>query len=152
MELFARVDLAVSVLTILAQVLLTARVLERLGVAATTALLPAVAIAGLVALAIAPGLGVIVTVMAIERAVGFALANPALKTLYTVVAPEEKYKAQNFIDTVVYRGGDALSGWMFGALSKGLGMGVSTIALVTLPIALGWLATSRSLGRKPDPS
>ncbi len=151
-QLFARLDLAVSILTILAQLFLTARVLERLGVAATTALLPAVAIAGLVALSIAPVLGVIVTVMAIERAVGFALANPAVKTLYTAVAPEEKYKAQNFIDTVVYRGGDAISGWMFGALSKGLGLGVSTIALVTLPVALAWLATSRSLGRKPDPS
>lgn len=151
-QLFARLDLAVSVLTVLAQVFLTARVLQRLGVAATTALLPAVAIIGLVALSIAPVLGVIVTVMAIERAVGFALANPAVKTLYTEVAPEEKYKAQNFIDTVVYRGGDAISGWMFGALSKGLGMGVSTIALVTLPVALAWLATSRSLGRKPDPS
>ncbi len=148
-QLFARLDLAVSVLTILAQLFLTARVLERLGVATTAALLPAIAIVGLIALSIAPVLGVIVTVMALERAVGFALANPAVKTLYTSVDPEEKYKAQSFIDTVVYRGGDAISGWMFGALSKGLGFGVSSIALMTLPIALVWLATSRSLGRKP---
>lgn len=149
-QLFARLDLAVSVLTILAQLFLTARVLERLGVAATTALLPGVAIVGLVALSVAPVLGVIVTVMAFERAIAFALANPAVKTLYTAVDPEEKYKAQSFIDTVVYRGGDAISGWMFGALSKGLGLGVSSIAIVTLPIALAWLATSRSLGRKPE--
>ncbi|MFP3498878.1 hypothetical protein SB759_32200, partial [Pseudomonas sp. SIMBA_059] len=29
---------------------------------------------------------------------------------------EDKYKAKNFIDTVVYRGGDALSGWVKRAL------------------------------------
>ena len=146
-ELFARLDLAVSALTILTQVLLTARVLGRLGVAATAALLPVIAIAGLVALSISPVLGVIVTVMSLERAVGFALANPAVKTLYTAVDPERKYKAQSFVDTVVYRGGDAISGWLYGLLAKGLGLGAPAIALVALPLALAWLVTSRGLGR-----
>lgn len=148
-QLFARLDLAVSILTILAQLFLTGRVLERLGVAATTAILPTVAIGGLLALSVAPVLGVIVTVLALERAVAFSLANPAVKTLYTAVDPEEKYKAQSFVDTVVYRGGDAISGWLVSALSKGLGLGGTTIALVTLPVALAWLMTSRALGRAP---
>ena len=38
-----------------------------------------------------------------------SLSNPALRVLYTVVEPQEKYTAQNFIDTVVFRGGDAAS-------------------------------------------
>lgn len=146
-QLFARLDLAVSVLTIMAQVFLTARVIGRFGVATTAAALPAVAVIGLLTLSVAPVLAVIVTVLALERAIAFALANPAVKTLYTAVDPEEKYKAQNFIDTVVYRGGDAMSGWLFNGLSKGLGLGMSTIALVTVPVALLWLATSFALGR-----
>lgn len=32
--------------------------------------------------------------------------------LFTVLPAEDKYKAKNFIDTVVYRGGGALSGWV----------------------------------------
>ena len=36
---------------------------------------------------------------------GSLLDNPAIKVLYTQVEPEEKYKAQNFNDTVVFRGG-----------------------------------------------
>lgn len=146
-QLFARLDLAVSVLTILSQVFLAARVIGKFGVATTAAALPAVAVVGLLALSIAPVLAVIVTVMALERAIAFALANPAVKTLYTSLDPEEKYKAQNFIDTVVYRGGDAMSGWLFNGLSKGLGLGMATIALVTVPVALLWLATSFALGR-----
>ena len=54
----------------------------------------------------------------------FALANPAMKVLYTVVGAEEKYKAQNFNDTVVFRGGDAASAWALNG-SRSLGLGIA---------------------------
>lgn len=147
-ELLARLDLAVSIMTILLQVFVTGRVLERFGVGIAAATLPAWCAIGLVALAIAPTLLVIVSIMAVERAVAFSLASPAVKVLYTVVEPEEKYKAQNFIDTVVYRGGDAASGWIFNALGKTLGLTGGVVALTAVPAALGWLALSFSLGRQ----
>ncbi len=91
-ELFARVDLAVSVLTILAQVFLAARIMQTFGVGVSAAALPASAALGLVALAISPTLAVVVTVLAMERTITFALANPAIKVLYTLVEPEENTK------------------------------------------------------------
>jgi AAA family ATP:ADP antiporter len=87
-------------------------------------------------------------VMIVERAVTFAIANPALRVLFTVVPAEDKYKAQNFIDTVVFRGGDAASGWLFGSLAKALGLGMSTLALVTVPLAVAWTGLSLTLGRR----
>lgn len=147
-QLFARLDLAVGILTILAQVFLTARVVRALGVGWTAALLPVSATIGLVALAVHPTLAVIVTIMASERAIAFALANPAVKVLYTLVAPEEKYKAQNFNDTVVFRGGDAASGWIFNTLAKSVGLSLTSAAVLALPAAAGWLALSLALGRQ----
>jgi AAA family ATP:ADP antiporter len=97
---------------------------------------------GLVALSLSPTLTVVAAVMVAERAIAFALSNPALKVLYTVVTPDEKYKAQNFIDTVVYRGGDAASGWIFNTGAKALGLTGTAIALVTLPAAALWLAAA----------
>ena len=41
------------------------------------------------------------------RAMQRALTRPARETLYTVVSREDKYKSKAFIDTFVYRGGDA---------------------------------------------
>ncbi|MGE0856706.1 MAG: NTP/NDP exchange transporter [Hyphomicrobiaceae bacterium] len=149
-SLFARLDLAVSVMTILLQVFVTGRVLERFGVAIAAATLPAWCTLGLVLLAVSPTLGVIVTIMAIERAIAFALASPAVKVLYTVVEPEDKYKAQNFIDTVVYRGGDAASGWVFNTLGRSLGLAGGTVAMTAIPAALAWLYLSFSLGRELD--
>ncbi len=149
-QLFARLDLAVSIATILAQVFLTARALERLGIGAAIATLPAFAGLGLLSLALSPSLGVIVSVLAAERALAFAISNPAMKVLYTVLAPEEKYQAQNFNDTVVFRAGDAASGWVFNSLAKSLGLSLGAVAGLTLPLALVWLLLSLSLGRQHE--
>lgn len=148
-ELFSRLDLAVNIATVLLQVFVTGRVMQRYGVAAAASTLPVIAILGLVALSIAPGLWVIVTVMTAERAVAFSLASPAVKSLYTVVSAEDKYKSQNFIDTVVYRGGDAASGWVVAALGReGIGWGAQAIAFVTIPFAVLWLWLTVDLGRR----
>src|SRR5215510_12609627 len=147
-QLFARIDLAVSLATILAQMFLTPRVLVRFGLAAAIAVLPSFAALGLVALALSPTLAVIVSILAIERALAFAISNPALKVLYTVLAPEEKYKAQKFNDTVVFRGGDAAAGWIFNSLAKSLGVSLGAVAALSLPLALVWFLLSLRLGRQ----
>jgi ATP:ADP antiporter, AAA family len=147
-ELFATIDLSVSVLTILAQLFLTGSLMNRLGIGLTAAALPLSVIVGLVAIAISPSLWVIVTVVVIERAVAFAFANPAFKVLYTVVDPDDKYKAQNFIDTVVYRGGDAASGWLFNDFAKKAALSMPVVALMTLPLAVWWLWLALNLGRR----
>lgn len=148
-QFLARLDLVVSVLTILVQLAGTGRFMERLGVGPAAAALPCIGILGLLALSVAPSLAIVAGVLVAERTTAFALSSPAVKVMYTVVEPEEKYKAQNFIDTVVYRGGDAVSGWIMSALGRdGLGYGITTIALASLPAALGWLALSLDLGRR----
>ena len=149
-QLFARIDWTVSSLTILAQVFVTGWVLRRFSVGLCMAALPLSALIGLLALAISPSLAVIVAIIIAERAIGFGISNPAARVLYTVVAPEDKYKAQNFIDTVVFRGGDAASGWLFNSAVKAVGLATPAVALLTLPFAVGWLTLSLSLGRKQE--
>ena len=146
-QLLARVDLAVSVLTIVLQLLATGKVIGRLGLGLAIACVPVVAIGGFVALAIAPVLSVILAIMIAERALGFAFANPAARVLWTVVDREAKYKAQSFIDTVVFRGGDAASGWVFGSLARQLALSGPAIALLTVPFAIAWLWLSLRLAR-----
>ena len=147
-QLFARMDLAVNTLAVLTQLLVTGRLIRHAGVGASTAALPATAAAGLLAVALAPVLVVIVVVMVIERTITFAITNPAMRVLYTVVSPEDKYKAQNFIDTVVFRGGDAASGWLLNGLAKGLGAPASLVATLALPFTAIWLGLSLALGRE----
>ncbi len=57
--------------------------------------------------------------------------------LWTVVSREEKYKAKNVIETLVYRGGDAMSGWLSVGLAA-MGAGFGIVAMLILPVAGGW--------------
>jgi ATP:ADP antiporter, AAA family len=160
-QLFARLDLTVSVLTIISQLFLTARIMTGLGISAAAVALPIWCSIGLVALWWSPTLGIIAGVLAVERTIAFSLTSPALKVLFTGVEPEAKYKAQNFIDTVVYRGGDAASGYLFRGLADGLGIKGAAVALVALPAAIvwGWLsvvvareAEAKAVAEKPAPA
>jgi AAA family ATP:ADP antiporter len=144
--LFARVDLAVNVLTLLGQTFVVARLVQRLGVGAALALLPALALAGFATIGAAPVLGVLITFQIVRRAADYAIARPAREMLFTVLDRDEKYKSKNFIDTVVFRGGDASSGWIYTVLSK-LGLGLSGIAFAAIPGLLAWLAVGLFLGR-----
>jgi AAA family ATP:ADP antiporter len=144
---FARVDLWVNLLTLGAQLFLTARVLRWLGVAATLAALPLLSVIGFGALATLPAIGVLVAYQVIRRAGNFAFARPTRELLFTVVPREDKYKAKNFIDTVVYRLGDQVGAWSYAGLGA-IGLAMAGIAWVAVPLSLIWLANAVWLGRK----
>lgn len=141
-QFFAERDLITSSLTVLAQVFLAGRIMARLGLGVAASILPAITIIGLAVYAAIPELNVVAAIMVAERVASFALSSPATKVLYTAVDLDERYKAQNFIDTVVYRGGDALSGAVFNGLTKAMGWPLATVALASIPVAGLWLAMS----------
>jgi ATP:ADP antiporter, AAA family len=145
-RIFASIDLAVNLLSLATQVFITGQVLKRFGTGIAAGALPAVYVLGFAALFLMPTLAVVVTLQIVQRWMNFAIANPARQVFFTVIGREEKYKAKNLIDVVVYRGSDALYGWVFDGL-QALGLKLGAIALVALPGAAGWLALSLALGR-----
>ena len=146
---FARIDLFVNILTLIAQLFLTARVLRIIGVALTLAILPALSIVGFGTLAVAPTIAVVVVYQVLRRAGNFAFARPSREVLFTVVPREDKYKAKSFIDTVIYRTGDQVGAWSFAALSF-LGLAMTGVAIVAVPISIAWLLNALWLGRKQE--
>lgn len=146
-RLFATVDLAVNSLTLVVQIALTARLGAALGVGWMLALMPLVSLLGFAWLAAMPTLAVLIAFGVTRRVGEFAISKPVREALYTVVPREERYKAKNFIDTVIYRGGDAFSGWLVTAL-RGFGLGVSGVAFAALPVAAGGFAVGFWLGRR----
>jgi AAA family ATP:ADP antiporter len=145
-RIFATIDLAIGILTISVQFFATGRLIARFGVGRAAAVLPLVFGLGFVALAFTPMLLVVIAFQAIQRTANFALSNPAREVLFTVLEREEKYKAKNVIDIVVFRGADAASGWLFAVL-RGAGLELSTISLATVPLAGAWLVLALALGR-----
>jgi AAA family ATP:ADP antiporter len=148
-RIFAGIDLAVNLLTLATQVFATGRLLKRFGTGITAAALPAIYIVGFVAVFLAPTLMVVLVAQVAQRWFHFSVATPARQVLYTVLGREEKYKAKNLIDVVIYRGSDALYGWMYDGL-QALGLKLGAIALVSVPVAAIWLILSAALGRAQE--
>jgi AAA family ATP:ADP antiporter len=135
-RLFASVDLLVNGLTLAIQVLAFSRLAGLLGPAGMLAAVPLLSVAGFVWLGATPTLTALIAFGVIRRVGEFSISKPAREALFTVVPREERYKAKNFIDTVIYRGGDALAGWLFAGVS----------AFAAAAVAVAWTALALLLG------
>ncbi|MEO8011274.1 MAG: MFS transporter [Dokdonella sp.] len=138
-QYFALIDLTMNVVVLLVQVLVTRFLLTRFGVTPLL-LIPAVLVGiGLGSLALAHGALLLSVVQIGTRGLSFAFVKPARETLFTLVDREARYKSKNFIDTLVYRGGDMVSSWAYLALGA-IGFGVAARAGIWAGVAVVWLA------------
>lgn len=147
-QIWANMDLAVNSLTILVAVFATGRIVKYLGMPNTLASIPVLTGVGLLMLAAAPLVGVVVALQIIRRAGEYAVARPAREMLFTTVDRETRFKAKPVIDIVIYRGGDMLSAWAFTGLTQVLGLGLAAVALVGAVVAALWACTGFYLGRR----
>lgn len=144
---FAAIDFSVNTLTLLIQIFFTGRLVKWLGLGMTLAIIPLLLSIGFLILGLLPILSVLIAVQVIRRAGNYAIMRPAREMLYVVLTREEKYKAKNFIDTVIYRGGDAASSWVYAGM-RSFGLSLSTIAWIAVPLSLGWAWIAFQLGQK----
>lgn len=141
--LFGRIDFWVNVITVMVQLFLTGRIVKRFGIVTALLLQPVLSAIAFVWLDASPELGVLVGLQVALRSIHYATARPAREMLWTVVGRDAKYKSKNFLDTFVYRGGDAI-GAQIVDLYKEQKWGL----LAALPFALVWVTVSATLGRR----
>ena len=142
---FSRVDLITNSLAIAIQFLFTGRIIKKYKLSRALAIVPLCIGVGLLVISVNTSLLVIAVLLVLHRAGNFSLLKPSREVLYTVCTKEEKYRVKNIIDTVIYRGGDAMTGWLF-MLLVSLGLGLSVIAALAIPLALLWSFTGYKLG------
>lgn len=144
-RIFALLDALTNGFSLLGQLIIVKHAVRLLGVGSTLAILPIVSIVAFTLLALNPVFIVMAALQVVRRSITFGLTKPTNDMLYTVVSPEAKYKAKNFIETAVYRGGDLVSTWTIRAMS---GLGVTGIAMVCVPIAAIWTLLAFHIGRE----
>jgi AAA family ATP:ADP antiporter len=146
-QILGGVDWAVNLLTFAIGLFATSRIVTRFGMPVTLALVPVFIAAGLLILAFAPILTVVLALQVARRAGNYAITRPAREMLFTAVDRETRFKAKPVIDIAVYRGGDAVSSIAFAGLTDGLGLGLGAVAAVGAGIAAVWAMVGRFLGR-----
>ena len=146
-ERFADIDLYVNITAVTLQLFVTGRIMTRLGVSVALVVLPILTAVGFALLGSMPTMAMLIFFQVSRRAVNYAVMRPARETLFTVLSTAEKYKAKSFLDTFVYRGGDAVSAKTFDLL-RTAGLGLTAIAGIAVPLALVWGTVGIYLGRK----
>ena len=142
---FAQIDFWVNVLALLTQVFFTGRIVKWLGLGVTLAVLPLVTLLGFAFIGLHPGIWVLMGVQVLRRGWNYGMMKPAMEALYTVIPREDKYKAKNLIDTFVYRAGDQVGAWSYDGLMA-VGLGLTAIAFLNVPVAGVWLGAGLVLG------
>lgn len=148
-RVFSRLDYIVQSLAVVSQLFITGRVASRLGVMVLLTVIPVAMVAGFTALALFNSFAVLAVVFVARRAGEYAFIRPAREMLFSRVDTESKYKAKNLIDVPVYRGGDALSAQVKGALEGG-GLSASGVALLGAALAGAWALNGWWLGRRAE--
>ncbi len=105
---FANIDLAANILTLVLEVFVAAPLLSHGGLRWPLLLLPLFGVLAAPLLTAWPSVFAIATLLVVRRATEYGLAKPARELLFTVVTQSQKYKAKNFIDSVVARAGDSI--------------------------------------------
>lgn len=146
---FASINFSINSTTLLLQLLLTARMMKRLGVGITLSTLPLISVLGCTVLALQPSATTLTWVQVMRRASNFAFAKPAREVLFTTLAREDRYKAKNFIDTVIYRTGDQIGSWLYAGMTR-LGAPLHSILLFAAALSIAWFTLALWLGKRQE--
>ncbi|MEP1035389.1 MFS transporter [Ekhidna sp.] len=143
---FGTRDLLVNSFTLILQFFLTERFLRKAGIVIALMIVPLIAVAGFLSLGLHQAVITLLIVQVLYRSLNFSIQRPSRELLFTGLTIHEKYNSKNFIDTVIYRGGDAISGWLFTGLNA-LISSLHVISLLAVPIAAVWMLTGFSIGK-----
>ena len=108
--------------------------------------IPVASLVSFLALAAAPFLAVLAAGQVVRRGGEYGIAKPSREVLFTAVDAETKYKAKNFIDTVMQRGSDMVGVWLFFAVQVA-GVGLVGYSWICALMMVAASAISLSLGK-----
>lgn len=146
-EFFGNLEIWVNTITVLIQIFLTGRLLKWFGVGFTLVALPFISMVGFAAMGVAASLAMLAVFQVVRRAAAYALMRPSREILFTVLRREDKYKVKSVTDTLGYRTGDQLGAWSYHGM-QALGLSLSSISFIAVPVVTGWCVLSLWLGRK----
>lgn len=137
--LFAKIDLATSVLSLFFQAVVVGWLASRGGLRAALGAVPMLLIGSFLLLALAPIGAVLIATQVLRRAIDYGLFKPTREMLFTILNPQSKFKSKSLIDTLLQRGGDSLSQLVYPLVA---GLGLAGVAWVLAGVSFAMLAVA----------
>jgi AAA family ATP:ADP antiporter len=145
-QYFGRLDFLVNLAAWVFQGVIVGWLIRRFELAGALVTMPIAALASFLVLAASPVLLVLAAGQILRRGGEYGIAKPSREVLFTVVDAETKYKAKNFIDTVLQRGSD-LVGIGLVTLAHAAGLGLVGYAWIGAALMVPAIFVSLGLGK-----
>jgi AAA family ATP:ADP antiporter len=139
---FGTFNMIAGLMSLLLQLLLTARVLRTLGVGPALFIVPTAMLMGSVGVLV---LGTIVAAAALkasDQVLRYSIDKATVELLYLPVPAGQTFRVKSFIDTVIYRLGDASGGLVVLLFAAVLGWSPSRLSIVGLVLIGAWMAVA----------
>ena len=131
-----------GILCLLFQLFLTGRVLRRFGIGLGLVAVPIALIASSFGVLIWGTLAAVFVLKGSDQVLRYSLDRSTVELLYLPVAPKVKFQVKSFIDTVIWRSGDGLSGVLVLFFATYLHLKAPQLSWVTLGLLGAWLGAA----------
>ncbi len=136
---FGNFNFYAGILGLLFQLLLTARFLRRFGIGAALFVLPAIVFLGSTGLLVLGTLASAVALKGCDQVLRYSLDRSTAELLYLPISTRVKLQVKWFIDTVIWRMGDGLSGLTVLIFANFLHLPARQMSWIVLLLVSGWL-------------
>jgi ATP:ADP antiporter, AAA family len=131
-----------GILAFVLQLALTSRLLRRFGIGFALFIVPIALTLGSMAFLILGTLAAAIMLRGTDQVLRYSIDRPTVELLYLPVPPDQTFQVKSFIDTVVWRLGDGLSGLTVLLFAAALGWSPVLLTWVNLLLLGGWLTAA----------
>lgn len=139
---FGTFNMIAGLMSLLLQLLLTGRVLRTLGVGPALFIVPTAMMIGSTGVLVLGSIVAAAALKASDQVLRYSIDKATVELLYLPVPAAHTFRVKSFIDTVLYRLGDATGGLMVLLFAAGLGWSPSRMSIVGIALVAAWMAAA----------
>jgi AAA family ATP:ADP antiporter len=139
---FGTFNMIAGLMSLLLQLVLTSRVLRTVGVGPALFIVPTAMLMGSAGVLILGTLVAAAALKASDQVLRYSIDKATVELLYLPVPASHTFRVKSFIDTVVYRLGDAAGGLIVLLFAAVLGVSPVNMSMIAIVFLLMWMAAA----------
>ncbi len=144
---FANINTLTNVLTLFFQLILIPWLLQKVKIQRILGIYPTMMVFALLLFGLMPVLYVVLGAIILQRSGAYGIMKPPQDWLFTGLPDNIKYKFKNFLDTVIYRGGDVFAQLIFVKTVVTFSKDLRILAIIGALLCVVWLWNAVTVGR-----
>ena len=139
---FGTFNMIAGLMSLLLQLLLTGRVLRTLGVGPALFIVPSAMLLGSTGVLVLGSIVAAAALKASDQVLRYSIDKATVELLYLPVPSAHTFRVKSFIDTVVYRAGDATGGLLVLLFAAVVGWSPSQMSVVGIALVSAWMVAA----------